>query len=428
MFSRWATTAAVILLAHAAIPQELAPDAKLLLRLKQHLRDELAHVPNYTCLETISRFRNDPSTRSRRAKSPLDTIRLEIVYADHREWFGSPGAVSLNVDNPVNFIGSGMIGNGSFALMMHNLVEGGIFTYRGAEAWNGHPALKYDFRIPSLSKPMTISLQGGTGTVGEDGSIWVDPQSLDVIRMDTHATDIPPYLLLQEATMSIDYARTRIAGTDTLLAQESDTRMVDDDGVESYNRIAFTHCHSYTATSAISFDTRPTEGEPVPAARGAAAAAPAVPPFLEVTIQLTAPISDKDAVGSLIAGTISGNVLYKGKVVLPNGSLAHGRIRAVDRYPDLGAFAVGLEFMDVEVNGASMPFYADLIRLDKNPRIAMTLSRNTLVLRRHAAQTATRVISQPELPGVASFFVKGAEFTLPAGFRLMWRTRGILHE
>jgi hypothetical protein len=80
----------------------------------------------------------------------------------------------------------------------------------------------------------------------------------------------------------------------------------------------------------------------------------------------------------------------------------------------------------VEVRGESMPFYADFLRVDKDPRIVTRLSRDIFLRGKDAARRATNVIPQPELPGVASFFVKGADFTLPAGFRTVWRTRALL--
>src|ERR1700722_20436077 len=108
---------AAFLLASTAIPQDLAPNVLLLSRVERHLSEELAHTPNYTCLETISRFRHDPKAglQFHKGLSKMDTVRLEIVYTDRREWYGSPGARNLSEDDPSRFIGSGMIGNGAFA-------------------------------------------------------------------------------------------------------------------------------------------------------------------------------------------------------------------------------------------------------------------------------------------------------------------------
>jgi hypothetical protein len=272
---------------------------------------------------------------------------------------------------------------------------------------------------------LQISMTGGVDTVGEEGSIWVDPQSMDLVRVESRAAEIPPSLPLQESTTNVDFARMRIGGSDALLAQQADANMLDDDGVESYNRIDFTHCRSYRATSAISFDSKPDgAGEAAPSP--GPGAGPAVPAFLEVTVLLTTPVSDMDAVGTLIEGRISGDVVHKGKVVVPDGSVVHGRIRRLEHHRDRGVFAVGLEFAEVEVRGELLPFYADLLRLDKDPRIQPELSERKYVIASSSPRLASETITMPELPGVASFFIKEEHFTLPTGFRIVWRTRGLL--
>jgi hypothetical protein len=99
--SLWKIAGASLALACAGAPQDPAPDVLLLARIKSHMREELSHTPNYTCLETISRFRKDPGSHPEaHAKlTSLDTVRLEIVHSNHQEWYGSPGDRILNVDN-----------------------------------------------------------------------------------------------------------------------------------------------------------------------------------------------------------------------------------------------------------------------------------------------------------------------------------------
>jgi hypothetical protein len=180
--------------------------------------------------------------------------------------------------------------------------------------------------------------------------------------------------------------------------------------------------------STISFDSKPEPGAgTVSAAPAAPAAGAAIPPFLEVAILLTTPVSDKDSVGTLIEGKITGDVVQERKAVVPDGSLVHGRIRRLEYYPDRNVFGVGPELTEVEVRGEWLPFYAHLLRVDKDPRIQLELSRRIFVPRKSGVGVADEAITLLELPGVASFFVKGENFTLPAGFRLVWRTRGLLH-
>ena len=420
---------ASLVLACVGCAQDLPPEVLLLARIKTHMREELAHLPNYTCLETIARYHKaaghpSPSQGDLR---PLDTVRLEIVYSNREEWYGSPGDRSLSTRNPLEFIGSGMIGNGVFALTLSNILEGATFTYRGEDASSGRTTVRYDFHLPRLLKGLEISIAGGVGTVGEEGTLWADPQSLDLVRLEARAEDIPPFLPLVEASTKVSYARMRIGVHDVLLAQQGELHMLETSGVESYDDLEFTHCRAFSARSAISFGEEPTE--PSKASPPDQPTGKAVPAFLPVTVQLTTPITDKDAVGALIEGKVSGDVVHKGKIVIPNGSVVRGRIRRLERWQGTGSwdFIVGLEFTEVEVNGGPLRFYADLLRIDRNPGIRPTLSERVPVRDgRGGVRTGQETITLPELPGVASFFVSGTTFTIPSGFRMVWRTRGLI--
>jgi hypothetical protein len=422
----WRIAGVSLLLALAGAPQDLAPEVRLLVRIRSHMKAELSHLPTYTCLETISRFRRDrhSAVRSHGLLTALDTVRLEIVYSDHREWYGSPGGRDSLVDNPAAFIGGGMIGNGAFGLMLDKILAEADFTYRGEETLGGRKAVRYDFLLPRLRKPLELSVPGGAGTVGEEGSLWADPQSLDLVRLESRAAEIPRYLPVEDESTDVDYARTRIGDNNALLAQQAGAHLLDAEGVESYNRIEFTHCRAYSAQSELRFEVEPA-GPAGAAPSSREAVGHAVPAFLPVALDLTTPISDGDAVGTLIEARVSGDVLRKGKIVVPKGSLVRGRIRRLERFKQ-GVFIVGLEFTEVEVGGESLPFYADFLRTDKNPRIQPEHSERVLVPERSKIQVKEETITLPELPGVASFFVSGTTFTLPRGFHMLWRTRGLI--
>jgi len=426
----WKLAGSAVALACVAAAQGLSPDLQLLERIKSHMREEISQLPNYTCLETLARFQNESKPRGR--LEPLDTVRLEIAYSNHREWYGAPGDRNFSSDNPLELVGSGMIGTGAFAIILTNVFHSSLITYRGEEELDGQMAVKYDFRMPG--KALEISIPGGLGAVGLEGFFWVNPQSLDLIRLDTRAIDIPPYLPLEEDSSKVYYARTQIGEHTALLAQQADLHMLETRGVENYDRIEFTHCRAFSAQSAIRFDAEPHDAaEPMPAENlktlsAAGAVVEAIPPFLLITAQLTKPITDKEAVGELIEAKVSGDVTQKGKIVIPNGSLVRGRIRRLERYRGKKSadFIVGLEFTEVEVSGGSLRFYADLLRMDKRPGIRQSLSEQVLVMTSVGAEAKTQIITLPELPGVASFFVQGKTFTLPSGFRTVWRTRGLI--
>jgi hypothetical protein len=60
---------------------------------------------------------------------PLDTLRLEIVYSDHDEWYAAPGDKNFSATNPIRFITQGMIGNGIFAVLLNNILLSGGATF-----------------------------------------------------------------------------------------------------------------------------------------------------------------------------------------------------------------------------------------------------------------------------------------------------------
>jgi hypothetical protein len=414
--------AALLLTAASCAPQDLAPGVVMLSRIKAHARDEAARLPNYTCLETITRFERTGGGKL----NALDTVRLEIVYSDHREWYGAPGDRSLSQDDPASFVGSGLIGNGVFASTLHNILTAATFIYKGEQPINGRTGLQYDFLLPRGLNGLQISVVGGSGSVGERGSLWADPKTFELIRMENNADDIPGYLPLAAASTAVDYARTVISGQSVLLAQQAEMRLKETSGAEAYDRVDFTHCRAYSTESTIRFDVGESEPVAPAAARQSASPPESVPANLMAIVSLSTPINSNDAVGQLIEGKMVGSLTRKGVVVVPDGAAVHGRIRRLERYQgsDPDTFIVGLEFTEVETPGGLVPFYADLLRMDPVRGVKPLLSHTVVVHNIGSDLTTRETVTLPELPGVASFFVSGNAFTLAAGLRTVWRTRG----
>jgi hypothetical protein len=87
---RWKMTSTILALASIVAAQNAASNEVLLTRIKAHMREEFSRVPNYTCLETTDRFYRFLGRPKKNGIFPLDTVRLEIVYSDHHEWYAAP--------------------------------------------------------------------------------------------------------------------------------------------------------------------------------------------------------------------------------------------------------------------------------------------------------------------------------------------------
>src|SRR5215472_16583033 len=107
------------------IAQDLAPDVLLLSRVRRHVREELQHLPNISCLETVQR-----EHKALRGKmQPLDTVRLEVRTDGSKELFASPGDRHFSERPPISYVGSGTMGDGYFGLHLKTVLGSDKVTY-----------------------------------------------------------------------------------------------------------------------------------------------------------------------------------------------------------------------------------------------------------------------------------------------------------
>ena len=162
----------ILLVALAAPSQDLPPGTILLARVQAHLRQELAHLADCSCLETVRREYRPTGGRMR----PLDTIRLEVLSTGGREMFASPGDRKFKEGHPARFTASGVIGDGFFALLLGDIAaqHGPTFEFRGVEDLDGRRLARFDYRLPPMISGHSMSVNGISATIGAKGSFWAD--------------------------------------------------------------------------------------------------------------------------------------------------------------------------------------------------------------------------------------------------------------
>jgi hypothetical protein len=416
--------------------QDLPPEVLTLARIRDRVREAVERLPDCTCVETVARFRKPAGKQTK----PLDRAVLQVLFSGGKELFAFPGDTRWEA-SPFTFLTSGMMSNGLFALHLKAIFLDSrpIIRYKGGESPTGRREARYDFHISRMASGYTIQRGGASGVVAMRGSFWADPETYDLRRLEFHADEIPPELLYADISTTIEYNRVRIGERDVLLPQTADVRTAGVDGVENRNLIEFTHCQGFHAESTVAFgaprDAAPAAG---PAARPPqpAAADGTLPPELRIAVALSTPLDDRAAVGALIQGKVVSSVTEKGKVLVPEGALVEGRIRRLERYSDAGDyFIVALEFTRLQTPGGNLRFYADLQDVDRRDGVDMVLNNTTRVERggfQSAGQRLNSVawdnmssqrIWTREVPGVGTFFVRGSSFSLPPGFKTVWKTQ-----
>jgi hypothetical protein len=249
--------------AEAGLPgQDLPPWVLLLARVKQHGRASFEHIPDYTCLETVNRFerpRNGASFRQ------IGTLLLEVASVGGKELFARKGAARFQDGDPAAFTSEGLIGSGDFSATPLNLFvhdAGRITAAPEAGLFTGM-TLRFDFEVSALAGAYQVRSGGIKTMVGVRGTFWVDPQSLDLLRIEEHHVGLPPDLNIRDIVTTIIYGRTRIGPSEPLLPQSSEVIVTNLSGGQKRNLIEFSGCREYGSESTIHF--APAGPEPPPA-------------------------------------------------------------------------------------------------------------------------------------------------------------------
>jgi hypothetical protein len=395
---------------------DLPRDLFLVRNIKNRMRQNLARVPNYTCLETMVRTTRAPSSMIIAAPGKTvpfrkaDVVRVEVAEVDGDELFASPGNHDFKKMRVRELAHGGLIGNGSFSLIAHDVFTTNVAVahFVGEEKMDERILLKYDYRVSQLESGFQVGTERGLATVGYHGSVWANPTNFDAVRLDLFADDIPPYLGVDQTYNRIDYTPVRIGSSIALLPQSGELSMRRLAGWESRNEVTFTHCREYGVETTISFGDVTDASTPSTGTRDVE-----LPAGLQLTIRLDTPVdSDKALVGDPISGKVDLDAKVKGKVVVHKDALVSGRLRRVEQHLEGFPYVlVRLEFTQIEFEGKTARFFAELEKIIPVP--------GSQAVKRVATKELPGVGG---LPGVGTISAMGNRLVLLAGTQMIWKT------
>jgi hypothetical protein len=108
--------------------------------------------------------------------------------------------------------------------------------------------------VPVLAGAYQVESGGIKALVGVRGTLWVDPQSLDLLRIEQRHVDLPPELKVHDIVITIAYRRTRIGSSEPLLPISSELIITDSSGGQKRNLIEFSGCREYHSESVLHFE------------------------------------------------------------------------------------------------------------------------------------------------------------------------------
>jgi len=299
-------------------------DLSQLAGIKARVAANQSRLPNYTCTETIERFRR----RGDRGKfQTIDRVRLEVALVNNKELFGWPGGDRIAEEEITNLV-SGTIGNGDFALLERAV----FFTPDAAigpalaETKSGQTVLRYDYRVPLAASGYHLRVPPKDALVAYHGSFWVDAQTLELQHLDVTVDAIPPFLGLTAASNAMEFAPVEIGGSSFRLPRQTELKITDLRGWENRNQTAFRNCHQFTGESVLKFVEEGVEVA-APSAIDSAPKPVLLPGEFSLDLALGESIDAKTAaIGDPVHATLEQPLRARGDTLAPKGAMVRGRI------------------------------------------------------------------------------------------------------
>ncbi len=369
--------------------QQLPVDLPLLGQVKARMVENLTRLPNYTCAETIERGQRVLSSKNFQTH---DTVHLEVALVEGHEVYGWPGSKRI-AESELSALVGGTIGNGDFGLLVKSifLASGTLFHYVGPEKLGSRSAVRWNYRVPLPVSGYRLRVPPNEAVVAYHGSFWINPETLDLIRLQLAADDIPEVLGLQTSTKAIEYQRSQIGSYEFLLPKTSELAMSDFNGVENRNLTTFHDCRQYSGESVLSFDDPPPD---LPTDQPTEILAVELPETFAAQLSLVTPInSDTAAVGDPIQVKLEENVKFGHKVIAPKGAILSGRITQLHRRQE--TFHVGFSLHSLDFKNS----HADLSGRENTISAVTKIGGSPLVsgFRESSAKPQAMIFDAPRL-------------------------------
>ena len=319
-----------------------------LAKIKTAVEENLSRLPNYTCTESIEQAERvvmDGKSKVTR----LEKTRMEVAFVEGKELFGWPGAAKIDQSDVAKMI-KGSIGNGYFGLFSKTIfqVPSTTFQYVDATELEGKPAVHYDYRVPQITGAYLIKTGVGNAAVGFHGSFWVNPTTLDLIRITVLADEIPPVLGIASTSSILDFERQRIGSSAFVLPRGAELVVTDSDRAGREVRLSFAGCHQFVGESALKFDDPPAE--PLAPQVSGPIQYVVLPDNFKVDFNLDTAIDwSSSASGDPVHGTLREAVRVNGEIVAPNGAGLSGRIAHLAMRDD--SYSVELHLTSLDFAG-----------------------------------------------------------------------------
>jgi hypothetical protein len=234
------------------------PDAREQGRILQDVReyalDYVKHLPNFICTQVTRRY-VDPSGLE--FWHLLDTVTAKLSYFEQKENYKVIMVGNRAVDTSMDKIG-GATSSGEFGSMMREIFSPDSEAQFEWDHWGklrGKLMYVFSYRVPQARSRWRVVYENSQSIVpGYRGLVYIEKDTLAVMRITLEGEDIPPTFPVQQAMTSLDYDYQDISGQQFVLPLKAEIRMRSGKTLIK-NESEFRLYHKYGAEATITYDT-----------------------------------------------------------------------------------------------------------------------------------------------------------------------------
>jgi len=227
---------------------EMVARLPLIEQVRYKALDFAGDLPNFVVTQLVTRSVEYPGTRDWRVQ---DRLEVQLTYrADKGEEYklvsidGKPARQTYD-----QLGGSTSAGEfGSYLASLFAPQSQAQFTQVKHENFRGRDTIIYDFIVKKVNSTIQITDKdkGRSIITGYKGSLWIDPDTKQVLRVESSSFDIEPGFPITLAENSVEYDWVKIAGEQYLLPVRAEVLLGRDrDKYYSKNLIEFRNYHKY---------------------------------------------------------------------------------------------------------------------------------------------------------------------------------------
>jgi len=372
-----ASAIVVVAFALSGLGQQTSDPMVALLQARERLLPDLARMPRYTCVQTITRkyyaapshqHDNDcgaiiAARESRKHELRLqawDRLRLEIATVQAGNVFSWVGASRFDESDIKVFAGHGPLGSGDFGAFLHTALDRGIIRFKREDLAEGRRLLEYSYDIPLERSSYRVYTDQGWRLVPFQGDLVLDPETSDIMRLTVRTAELPESSKACQAISEVEYGRTKIHDRMILIPREARLLTIHRKSSETLNSTVYTDCREYASKSRMLLQA-PNDAALSAASNSQLTPSNSLPAGLRFYGRIVTPIdSDSAAAGDPIEGILRSPMRDKqNHLIAPAGARLHGRLMLFMRQVEpADYFKIGVRLESVDVGGKEIPLAA----------------------------------------------------------------------